>query len=152
MRRTVLVVLAAGLLLGADNPKGEAKKDQDKLQGEWTLESGTREGTEIPEDIAKSLKRTIKDDGFSVTRDGQALNKGTFKLDPSKKPKAIDFITTEGPGKGTKALMLYELKGDELRLCETTPDDTRKDLPRPAEFSAGPGSGRAITTLRRTAP
>src|SRR5437868_11086988 len=112
MRRTVLVVLAAGLLLGADNPKGEAKKDQDKLQGEWTLESGTREGTEIPEDIAKSLKRTIKDDGFSVTRDGQALNKGTFKLDPSKKPKAIDITIKRDGQEDQLSLGSYEFDGD----------------------------------------
>jgi hypothetical protein len=48
--------------------------------------------------------------------------------------------------------MLYELKGDELRLCQHTPDDKRTVWPRPAEFSARPGSGHTITTLRRVKP
>ena len=44
--------------------------------------------------------------------------KGTFKVDPSKKPKAFDITTSkrEGDDGGQKILGIYELDGNELRI------------------------------------
>jgi uncharacterized protein (TIGR03067 family) len=96
---------------------------------------------------------TIEGETLTATREGVVAVSGTLKLDPGRKPKTLDFIPTGGPGKnGPPALMLYELNGDELRLCEQTPDGKGTALPRPAKFSAGPGSGRSISTLRRVNP
>src|SRR5437764_1396982 len=81
---------AGALLLGAEK-KDDVKKDLDKLQGDWTLESGERDGQKIPEEIAKTLKRTVKGNKSKVTRDGETLAEGTMTLDPAKKPKAIDM-------------------------------------------------------------
>jgi RNA polymerase sigma factor (sigma-70 family) len=138
------------------NARDEAiRQELKRLEGTWEIVSVVGDGKE--QDFGRPIRITIRGDRFTAERFGTPsgktlIGKGPLKVDPSKKPKTIDFVTTEGPGKGTKALMLYEFNGDELRLCETTPDDTRKDLLRPTTFSAGPGSGRAITTLRRTAP
>ena len=88
--KRLLPVLAVALLLGAEK-KDDVKKDLDKLQGDWTLESGERDGQKIPEEIAKTLKRTVKGNKSKVTRDGETLAEGTMTLDPAKKPKAIDM-------------------------------------------------------------
>jgi RNA polymerase sigma-70 factor (ECF subfamily) len=133
--------------------QGDAvRKELKQLEGTWEIVSVVGDGKK--QGFGRPIRITIRGDRFTAERlgtpsDTSLIGKGPLKVDPSKQLKAIDFITTEGPGKGTKALMLYELKGDELRLCETRADDTRQDRPRPTEFSAGPGSGRAITTLRR---
>jgi uncharacterized protein (TIGR03067 family) len=135
---------------------GEAvRKELRMLEGTWEMVSVVGDGKQ--QDFGRPIQITIRGDQFTAERVGTStgkslIGKGPLKVDPGKNPRTIDFITTEGPGKGTQALMFYEVQGDELRLCETRADKSRKDLPRPAEFSAGPGSGRVITTLRRVKP
>src|SRR5262245_41243290 len=109
MRTRLIVIAAVALCLAADAPKDDAKKDQEKLQGEWTLVSGERDGETLPEDLVKSLKRTVTGDKVAVSRDGQDLSKGTFTLDPSKKPKTID-VKLEGSDQPVQGI--YEIDGD----------------------------------------
>jgi uncharacterized protein (TIGR03067 family) len=54
---------------------------------------------------------------------------------------------TEGPEKGNTALGIYELDGDEWKLCLTI---TAKD--RPTEFAAKPKSGLGLEVLKREKP
>jgi uncharacterized protein (TIGR03067 family) len=126
--------------VAADSPDA-AKKDQEKLQGEWTLASGQREGQDFPEELVKSLKRTMKDDTFTITRDGEALAKGKFKLDPTKKPKAIDISldTSDMSVKG-----IYELEGDTFKLCYAAPGEDR-----PKEFVSKADSGITLAVWKR---
>ena len=42
----------------------------------------------------------------------------TFKIDPSKKPKAIDFTAADGSAKGKPSKGIYELDGDTLNLLQ----------------------------------
>src|SRR5260370_39865475 len=108
----LVVILAVGLLFGADDKQADAKKDQDKLQGDWTLQSGERNGEQFPEDLVKSLKRTMTGDKFVIARDGETLAKGTFTLDAGQKLKAID-IKLEGADKPVQGI--YELEGDTFK-------------------------------------
>ena len=71
-----------------------------------------------------------------------ATYKGTFSIDPSKKPKTIDVKFREGPEKGNTSLGIYELDGDDLKLCLSV---TTKE--RPTEFSAKPKSGHGFEVL-----
>jgi len=138
--KRLLPVLAVALLLGADK-KDDAKKDLDKLQGEWTLVSGEREGQTIPEDIAKSLKRTVKGNKATVTRDGETLAQGTMTLDPAKKPKAID-IKLEGMDQLIHGI--YELKDDTFKICYGMPGTER-----PKEFATTAGSGLTLGVWKK---
>src|SRR5262245_21293093 len=113
MRTAIITVVAVLFCLAADAPDA-AKKDQEKLQGDWTLASGERDGQAFPEDFIKSLKRTITGDKYTVMRDDEVLAKGTYTLDPSKKPKAID-IKLENADQAVKGI--YELEGDTFKLC-----------------------------------
>jgi uncharacterized protein (TIGR03067 family) len=123
MKPRLLIVLVAGLLLAAD----DAKKDVQKFQGEWTLVSAKRDGQDIPEEMIKGIKRTIKGDDYSVTRDGETLLKGKFKVDPSKKPKTIDLTFKDQSGAEVTALGVYDLDGDNLKICYSNPG---KDRPK----------------------
>ncbi len=64
--------------------------------------------------------------------------KGTFKLDPSKKPKAMD-LTLEKKGKKETALFIYELDGDNLKLCWRKPGGKR-----PTHFTSKDTGGLMI--------
>jgi uncharacterized protein (TIGR03067 family) len=64
----------------------------------------------------KALSLDIADGAYTV-KVGDVVDKGTLKIDPAAKPKAMDIIGTDGPNKGKTFLAIYELKGDTLRIC-----------------------------------
>src|SRR5262249_6681620 len=134
--KKLLVVLAV-VLLGAD----DAKQDQDKLQGDWVLELAERDGERLPEEIAKTYKRNIKTDKFIVTGDRQTLAQGSFKLEPSKKPKTMD-IKLDGADSPVQGI--YEITGDTFKICYAAPGQER-----PKEFSTKAGSGHTLGVWKR---
>ena len=69
---------------------------------------------------------------------------GDFKIDPLAKPKTIDIIFTEGPGKGHSQKGIYELEGDTQKICIAMPDQ-----PRPTEFVTTPENQHIIEVLKR---
>jgi uncharacterized protein (TIGR03067 family) len=83
---------------------------------------------------------------WSMRRGDQTVVEWKVKtLDPTKTPKAIDFEITSGTYKGVVYLGIYELDGDTLRICFAMPDRPV----RPTEFTAGKGSVRALSELKR---
>ena len=143
--RQLLVFMALGLFLGADAPKDDGKKDKEKLQGKAVTAERRGESKEDEED-----HRLIFDgDKFRIKRGDQTIIQGTFKVDPSKKPKEIDMEITEdqnGEHKGKTAPGIFALDGDTLRTCDNAPDLARA---RPAAFAAKSGSGHVLITFKR---
>jgi uncharacterized protein (TIGR03067 family) len=129
MRTHALLIVAAGLLIAAD-----AKDDLKKMDGTWTMVSGEENGEKLPEKNVKTAKLVIKGDMHTV-QIGDVTIKGTHKLDPSKKPAAIDAMDTEGPFKGKTTLGIYEIADDTFKVCFAGPG---KD--RPKEFTTKGGA------------
>jgi uncharacterized protein (TIGR03067 family) len=94
----------------------------------------------------KTIKLVIKDDKYTVTV-GEAVDKGTAKLNPKAKPKELDITGTDGPNKGKTILAIYELDGDTLRICY---DLTGKN--RPTEFKTKEGTQLFLVTYKREKP
>jgi uncharacterized protein (TIGR03067 family) len=134
MKRYALLVLAAGLLVAAA-PKDDAKNDQKNFQGTWVMASGEDDGKKVSADTLKTGQLMIDGDKHTV-KVGDTTYKGTHKLDPTAKPKTIDITDTEGPFKDKTVLGIYELDGDEFKICYAAPG---KD--RPKDFSAKEGTG-----------
>ncbi len=134
----VLLGLACGLFMAA-NAAQETKKDQDLIQGTWQMDSAESDMGKLPPEQAKSLKRVFQGDQATLTRDGAVVTKGTFKLDPAKKPKAIDVTFSEGMQKGQTMSGIYELDGDTLKICFSPPG-----ADRPTEFKPGPQRNVAV--------
>lgn len=141
MYKNLMMALAVVCMLGAD----DAKKDQDAMQGDWVVVSGERDGMPLPPEVIKSLKRTVKGDQSTVMQNGKLANQGTFKLDPSKKPKTIDFTFAEPEeAKGKVMMGIYELEGDTFKVCFAPPG-----APRPTEFAGKAGTGTTFATWKR---
>jgi uncharacterized protein (TIGR03067 family) len=149
MKRYVVTVLVAGLLLAADTKKDDAKKDREALQGAWKVVSSEVGGKDQTEEFKDHLI-VFKGDTFALKKGDEVGLKGTFKLDPSKKPRAIDITITEG-GEGDKGKVLhgiYELGKRTLKWCTSVPGGTD----RPKEFSTQEGVNHMLVKLKKDKP
>ncbi len=144
MKRYALLVLAVGLLVAADAPKDdEANNELKKLEGTWLVISGEDNGKKLSDETLKNARLTFEGEKHTV-KAGDTTYKGTHKLDPTKQPKAIDIMDTEGPFKNKTVLGIYALDGDEFKLCYAAPG---KD--RPKDFSGKEGTGNYYHVWKR---
>lgn len=145
MRGQALLVMACGLVLIGQLAGDEGKKDDiDLFQGDWVMVSGEANGVKIADEQAKAFKRTVKGDKITITRGGEELYRGTFKLDPTKKPKTIDVHVETGPAKGMTRVGIYELDGDTMKICVAQPE-----APRPTEFTGKAGSNQTCSVWKK---
>jgi uncharacterized protein (TIGR03067 family) len=111
--------LVAAWIAGADDPADEAGK----LQGTWSIVSA--DGLDAPQEALKRMKVVIRGETLLFTDGKKEGEKSTFKLAPSRKPKAIDF--SKDPN-GPIVRGIYEMDGDTLKLV------WRIEGPRPTEI------------------
>jgi uncharacterized protein (TIGR03067 family) len=146
-----VTVLVAGLLIGAaPGPKeDDAKKEVERLQGTWKAVSIEDDGKAVND--TKGFHLVIEKETLTINADVEAVLKGTFKLDLSKKPRTIDVTITEGKGDratGKQLHGIYELDKETLKWCTAEPGGKE----RPTEFGTKAGTKHALFTLKRQKP
>jgi uncharacterized protein (TIGR03067 family) len=116
-------------------------------KGAWKVVSSEAGGKDQTEEFKDHLL-VFEGDTFALKK-GDAIGlKGTFKLDPSEKPRAIDMTITEGGREGDKGKVLhgiYELGRGTLKWCTSDPGGTD----RPKEFSTEEGINHMLVTLKK---
>jgi len=132
MLRALFVVLPL-VLVAAD--------DKDIL-GTWKAVAGEKSGKKAPEATFKNLVFEFKADKL-IIKEGEQAHEAGYKLDPDKKPKAIDLILKDG-GKSETVKGIYVLDGDELKICAGHPG-----ADRPTEFATKEGSKTDMLTFKR---
>jgi uncharacterized protein (TIGR03067 family) len=139
--RFVMLVMIASLTASAP---GADAQEKDGLLGTWVAVSAERNGR-AAEDL-EGHELTFAGDRFTIRSKGKVLYQGSYRVEPSKKPAAIDFTHTEGEAKGKTWLGIYLLEGSGLKICDNA-DDPGKG--RPAAFVTEPGSGRVLVNFTR---
>jgi uncharacterized protein (TIGR03067 family) len=144
MRRSWFGLLVVGGLLtttaSADDSKDEAiKKDRKQIEGTWRIVTFEDNGKK--RDTEKVTIVNGSDGTWSFRQDGKEISKGTSTIDPTKKPKTIDFTITKGEGEGIQGLGIYELGEKTRKICFGEK--------RPTEFSSKVGSGQVLITFER---
>ncbi len=139
----------AGRPVGAEDAKGDAvKKDREAYAGTWRVVAVVANGQPVPEETCRKITVTNDADGGWVVRvEGKAVARGTSRIDPTRSPKTIDLIPSEGEHKGETARGIYEIAGDMRKICYAP-----SGKPRPARFSSAPGSGHILATFKREKP
>lgn len=102
------------------------------LQGTWVMTS--IKGQPIP-DAAPQLRVTFTGDKYEQRLNGEVNERGTIRMDASKKPATIDFVITEGEDAGKTQLGIIEVTGDTMRASLAEPAAPE----RPADFVAKDG-------------
>jgi RNA polymerase sigma factor (sigma-70 family) len=132
-----------------------AKKDEAidmtlrALEGAWKLVALTSNGQKAKDEDLQEIHYIFTAGGkWKARQDGRVVGRGTFTLDPTAKPKAIDVKieeTNDEANKGKTALGIYQLDGDDLTVCEGRPGAGA----RPAEFAAAADSRRVLARYKR---
>jgi uncharacterized protein (TIGR03067 family) len=132
-------VCAASSLFAAAQ---EQDSDKERLQGVWQAVSIVNDGEKAPADAVKGSQMIIK--GNQFTFKGEEAYRGAFTVDASKSPKWITtaFIDTDNK-EGGKALGIYELQGDQLKIA------WRQKGERPKDFASAAESGVRSMVLKR---
>src|SRR5258707_1339541 len=122
--RALFSLIAVSVLLGGGAPDA-VKKEMTQLEGEWSMVLGEADGFSLPKALVKSGKRVAKDGETTITIGGQVYFKAKYTIDPTKKPKSIDYVMTEGPTKGKTHLGIYEFDGEMVKFCFAAPGTDR---------------------------
>jgi uncharacterized protein (TIGR03067 family) len=146
MRSVFFTVFALGLIVVCGRA-APTDKPKDNLEGTWEVLEFVMNGDEMPEKERKAMRFVVKGDKLSLSGLGDK-REFTVKLDPTKKPKAIDFVSIGGPYDGQTGPGIYDLDGDALKLC--VPNAPTKD--RPTEFKSEKGAVLAYMVLKRMKP
>jgi len=122
-------------------PAGGAPRDKDpreeKLEGTWRQTHAEFDGQDNTEGERPFRNHwMITRDRITIYVKGAHSGAWSYRLDPSRKPAAIDLTTTAG-GKDVTYPCIYKLDGDELTVClQNFPERGR-----PQSFETKPGSG-----------
>ncbi len=141
----VLLTAIAAIVSAGDTKDDAIKNDRKQIEGTWRVVAVEVNGNKATEEDARKLTVVNGSDGtWSLISEGKQISKGTSTIDPTKKPKTIDFTPTEGEGKGKQHLGIYELGKNTRKMCFAPPEKER-----PNEFSSMPGSEHILVTFER---
>jgi len=142
----LLLIPAVVLLLAAEEAKDAAKKELEKFTGTWQAMSIEHDGKEAAAEAVKDVKLVVKGEHYTLFTAKDTI-KGTHKLNPTKKPKQIDALRSEGPNAGETLKGIYTLDNDTFKVCFAPPGKER-----PTEFSTKTGGGSRLLVLKRGKP
>jgi uncharacterized protein (TIGR03067 family) len=151
MRRFgAVVALVAGLAgvgsAQAPPPAAVPLDDLGQLQGHWKpLQVEANGQPQMTADVMKQVTAVYdKTEYHLYFIDGVKNNQpkvlklavATISLDPTTNPKTIVFEFADGPFKGQKRHGIYEIAGNQLKVCYGP-----AERPKPTTFAAPAGSG-----------
>jgi|688.fasta_scaffold32680_5 uncharacterized protein (TIGR03067 family) len=133
----------------ADEAKDEAiKKDRKQIQGNWRIIGLEINGNKAKEEDARKLMVINGDDGsWKLMSEGKELCRGTSTIDPTAKPKQLDFAITEGSGAGNQYHAIYDLGDKKRKMCFAS-----KNKERPTDFVSATGSEIILVYFEREIP
>ena len=141
-RRITPLVLALAFavapMVAAQAPRSAAPQG-DKLTGTLaSLQGVWKMTTTNGQDIAaagQDMTITITGSNYVQALNGQVVEKGSFKIDETKKPMTMDLSITEGDSAGMTQFGVFELKGTTLTGKMAEPGGTT----RPTDFTIAEG-------------
>ena len=150
MRSTLRMVVAFGVLvtgsglLASDDATGN---ELARLEGTWRVVASEKDGRGSPPGDVESTTYSVAGDKYTVRRQGEVVEEGTFRIDRTRKPRSIDVFPSKPEGKIQRGI--YEWGEDgAIRICFTHPGEDD----RPARLSTTEGTGHTLTTARRIGP
>jgi len=115
---TVLTLVATA---AAQEKPADAAKTLAAFQGNWVITSINGQSLA---DSGMEMSLAITGNAYVQTMNGAVNEKGTIKVDTSKKPSPIDFTILEGDDTGKPQVGLIQIEGDVMTAKLGTPGNT----------------------------
>jgi uncharacterized protein (TIGR03067 family) len=112
------------------------------LQGTWVV---TSLNGQAPPEGTPELTLTFTGGTYHQTLGGEVNERGTFKVDASKKPMTIDLAITEGADAGKAQLGVIEVTGATMRANLDAPGAGQ----RPPDFTIKEGFLMFVATKKK---
>lgn len=154
---TLMGVLMIGTFATADPPASTPPAtDLDKMQGYWKpLQCEYQGQPQMPTELMKQVTVVFDKSEYHLYFKDSKLDKdnkpiilrlalANIALDPTTSPKSITFEFADGPLKGKKSHGIYELAGNQLKLCYGP-----VEKPKPTKFESPANSGYFLETWAR---
>lgn len=126
--------LVAGEKLARQAPGG--------LDGAWRVVAAEEEGKKHVMEKGKEILYVFDSGKIELRLNGKVVQQGTYQLDTSKNPKAIDMI-----GNNETSAAIYKIEHDTLTICAGA---FKNDKPvRPTEFATKTNSKSVLFVLER---
>lgn len=140
------LLMSMTTLASADDAKEAAiKKDHKLIEGTWRIKTLEVNGNKAGDADATKFTVVNGSDGtWSLHSEGNEVAKGTSTIDPTQKPRTIDFIPASGQDQGQTLLGIYELKKNTRKLCFAPAGRNR-----PTEFSSTAENQHILVTFER---
>lgn len=116
MPRILALLLSFFYLFSSPTTAQTTAEDLKLLQGTWSAASAELGGMPIPASSLQGLKLVIRGNTYTV-HVGSIEDEGTITLDTASKLRRMTIKGSKGPTKDQSILALYELTGDQLRIC-----------------------------------
>jgi uncharacterized protein (TIGR03067 family) len=155
MSPIAVFLLACGVAVGA--PADAAAQAVKELQGTWTLVAMEEKGQRISvEEVkAEGCSFVIRGSEFLLKERGKTKMRFSFKVDPTKSPRHIDFQRRDGPTVPGTCHAIYSLEKGQLKICIGTNFNPDEPEERPQEFATKlrsegrPPKGKNLFILKR---
>lgn len=133
MTRLSLIITCLVFAAGASAQPPKPATGAAALEGSWVVASIN--GQTAPEG-SPAMTLTFTGDKYEQALGAEVNERGSFKVDATKKPMTIDLSITEGSDAGSTQLGVFEVTGDTMRLHLDTPGANQ----RPADFTMKDGA------------
>jgi uncharacterized protein (TIGR03067 family) len=140
----ILLLPAIACFADDDTKKTDREREMKRLAGSWEVSSMLENGKHNPDLKTEKLVMTFRGSKFVLKQGAKLLAEGDYALDPDKTPKTLDTTATNTEIKGKTYRCIYELTGDQLKMCWSQPGQER-----PKEFMSKPGSGHNFAIYKR---
>jgi uncharacterized protein (TIGR03067 family) len=142
-RRRESAAPVPSIVAAADGFDGPITPFLEQLQGHWVPTALITDGKPLAEAHLPFGWRTIAGNETKVVFGGQVMLHAKMRLDESRSPMAVDYLSVKGDGNRV-TLGILEVHGESLRFCMATSGGDR-----PTDFSCERGSGRTFSEWRR---
>jgi uncharacterized protein (TIGR03067 family) len=119
--------------------------DMERIQGTWVAVSAEATGRQLPEPEVKRIAMTFQGDKVKVKglKKNDEEEEGTFRLDPTQKPKWFDLAVAN-----KRILGIYMLEADCLTICFNQNEAGE----RPKTFATDRDTELSLIVLKRQKP
>lgn len=139
--RTLLALGLVAAVFGTST----AADEKDPTKGKWVIESVTRDGK--AGEALKGATREHADGKYTITPAAGSKAQpttGTYSIDATKSPIAIDMKPKGGNFDGKTLVGIVKVEGDTMTVAFAEPGKAR-----PTKFESAPGSGVVLAVHKK---